>query len=319
MDYLKFFHDKRVLVSGGRGFIGSAIIRRLLELGATTFSLDADHDSPSVPFVGVADRGVVREAFVSFRPEIVFHLAAQAEVVRSHHEPYQTWVANVLGTLNVLEACRVQGVKAIVAASSDKAYGEKPAGEMPYREDMTLCMWGDFYAASKRSADDLCHDYGRLFGLPIRVARCANTYGPGQRNTTTLIAGTISRLRRGMRPVIHKGAESVCREWLYIDDAVDAYLRLAADASTVPGGAVEPGAFAWNVGSGEVLTVREVVGHVLNYMGWGTSAFDLVECAAPRIGSQWLDSSKFRGRFPEWTPTLFLDGLKRTIAEHEKH
>lgn len=318
MSYLNYFRDKRCLVTGGGGFIGSALVRRLLALGATTFSLDADHDSPSVPLVGVADRGAVKEVFAAFRPEVVFHLAAQAEVIRSHREPYRTWIANVLGTLHVLEACRVQGVKAIVAASSDKAYGEKPVTDMPYQEGMPLCSKGDFYAASKRAADDLCHDYGRLFGLPVRVMRAANTYGPGQRNTTTLITGTVARIRHGLRPVIHRGAESIKREWLYVDDAVDAYLRLAHDAATEKEGAASRntrGHFAWNVGSGEVLTVGAVVKQTMQALG-AAPGVDRLNAGAPQIGDQWLDSGKFRCRFPDWAPTPFAEGLQRTVDWH---
>jgi nucleoside-diphosphate-sugar epimerase len=311
---VSFWSGKRVLVTGSRGFIGTALCSELRRAGAEVFGADIISGVGQTRPHNVTSWNVLSECFDHASPHVVFHLAAQTEVIRSHREPYRTLHTNVLGTLNVLELCRTYPVQALVVASSDKAYGDVPPSALPVRENYPLSWLGDVYSSSKRCADLLCHDYARLYGLPLRVLRCANTYGPGQTNPTTLVAGTIQRLLLGERAVVHAGRGKVKREWLYIDDAISAYLLAAEDAAT---GKVEdpdePGAFAFNVGSGEVLSAREVVGRILNTFGQPTDVYALATTgAAPQLGHQCLDSTRFRSRFSEWKSVPFEEGLART-------
>lgn len=315
-----FYECKRVLVTGGAGFIGSHLVHKLKELMSRPVSLDSNGMSCPDIFSDVVDVDLLRVNFRNLRPQVVFHLAAQTEVLRSYEEPWLTWQTNVTGTLNVLECCRRFDVESVIVASSDKAYGSPIEDRLDIGGCKEAQLEGlkhnaDPYSSSKRAADELAQDYLRWYNLPIKIIRCANTYGPGQTNATTLITNTISRLLRGEEPVIHAGREHVKREWLYIDDAVNAYLRLGASNLTGP----------FNVGSGYRLSTTKVVESIAANMGMLSVRANLETTGqqpeyrrVQQIGDQGLNSTKFRTAFPDWTTTPFADGLRRTITWHRE-
>lgn len=296
-----YFEGKRVLVTGGAGFIGSHLCRRLTELGAEVKSFD-------VAKAGTADvRRFGAVHFTMFQhPDIVFHLAAQTEVLRSYTDPMETYSTNVTGTLNVLEACRLAKVETVVIASSDKAFGWH---REPCREDSPLLANADPYSSSKRLADELTREYVRLFDLPAVVVRCCNVYGPGQRNKTTLITGTVDRILNGFRPVVHAGHGGASREWLYVDDAVEAYLLLASSP--------ESRGKAWNVGSGERRTVARVVGEIQRLLGQQDD-YEEEPTAGHPASDQGVDAARFRAAFPEWEPLRFEHGLRLTVEWYKE-
>ena len=163
----------------------------------------------------------------------VFHLAAQTIVSTANRSPLATWEANVRGTWSLLEACRSLGtVRKIVVASSDKAYGDHV--ELPYREDFALQPRYP-YDTSKACADLIARSYAHTYSLPIAVTRLANIYGPGDVNWSRLVPDTARALAAGERPVIRSDGTPE-RDYLYVEDAVDAYLAIAAslDRPAVP-------------------------------------------------------------------------------------
>jgi CDP-glucose 4,6-dehydratase len=257
-------------------------------------------------------------------PAVIFHLAAQTEVGRSVHFPWETWEANVRGTYNVLEASRnAVGLEALVLASSDKAYGDGP---LPYRETQPLMINGDVYSASKAVADQLAQNYARCYPLPVRILRPGNIYGPGQENWTTLIASTAQRLLNGEPPAVRAGREEVLREYLYVEDACAAYRRVAEDA-VFQGQAglpplTEPGAVAFNIGSGERLTTRQVVDRIVAALGRPPQEPEITPAdpavGKRELGDQYLDTTKFRERFPDWQPRSFEEGLQATLWWYEE-
>ena len=309
-----YYEGKRVLVTGGLGFIGSHLASKLRELGAEVSLLDTRYTNPSNgPFVGVANLSHVAAAFSRYNPEIVFHLAAFTEVRRSHEVPYLAGVTNIQGTLNILEACRSLGVQSLVVASSDKAYGYKQFHDLPYEEEQGLCTYGDWYSRTKRITDLLSHDYASLYKLPITVLRSANTYGPGQTNQTTLITNTIIRLLSGKKPVLHKGYQGVAREWLYVEDAVKAYLWAGEWGPLVPTPLTERGQRAFNVGSGCSCSNLHIVQELLQMFGKPADWYDLIDCPNVQIGDQWLDHSRLARAYKDWRPIELKEGLQRTV------
>ncbi len=320
-----FYKGKRVLVTGGNGFIGGALATKLKEIGAEVMILDTDLPPGSrrkeLPFVGVCDKSLVHYVFASFQPEVVFHLAAQTEVAKSHFLPYETYVTNFFGTLKVLEQCRLQPPQNLVVASTDKAYGPVDAAHLPYTESQRLALAGDCYAGSKRCMDDLCHDYARLFGLNLTLLRSANTYGPGQRNQTTLITSAILSILKGQKPKVHKQSKNHLREWLYIDDAVRAYLWAGQHDNTVHWSSNVPytaGDYSYNVGSGQVFPVSLVVELICEQLHWNKGV-ELVALETPQIGDQYLNSNKFISHYGTWFPFTLRDGLTMTIEWYKNN
>ncbi len=238
--------------------------------------------------------------------DVVFHLAAQTLVGPAMADPVATFEANVRGTWVLLEACRRADVPAVVVASSDKAYG--PHEELPYREDFQLRPASP-YEASKAAADAIALSYRPAYGLPVAVTRFANVYGGGDLNFSRLIPEAIVAVLEGRRPVIRSDG-SPQRDFLYVDDAVAAYLAIEHEVGAGGPAAGE----AFNAGGerphsvAEVLElIAEVSGHEVEpeYHGTGNPAGE--------IDRQFVDSAKLR-RLTGWRPRVELrDGLRRTL------
>ncbi len=232
------FAGRAVLVTGGTGFIGSWLVARLLDLEARVTVLVLDHDPSSelirsgrIRACRVVDGrleeiGDLERALLASEADIVFHLAAQALVLPALEAPLLTFEANIRGTYNLLEACRrhPKGLSAVVVASSDKAYGDAPV--LPYTEEMPVAGRHP-YDVSKSCADLLARAYAHTYGLPVTVARCGNVYGGGDLAWSRIVPGTIRSVLRGERPVIRSDGRFT-RDYLHVDDVVDAYLALAA-------------------------------------------------------------------------------------------
>lgn len=289
-----------VLVTGASGFLGQHLCRALIVRGDFVFALVRDHqckrdhvaDGRTIVYGDVRKTAIIERILVDYAIDAVVHLAAQAQVSIAEANPTDTLDTNVRGTWSVLEACRRQHVKRVVCASSDKAYG---AGAVPYVETQPLLPHG-VYATSKAMADMLAQAYQRDFKMPIAITRCANLYGPGHENFSTLIPGTIRSLLRGERPVIRSDG-TPRRDYLYVADAVAGYLKLLD--SDVTG--------AWNFGSGRSWSAIEVVKMIAPDV-----EPDIQGTARGEIDEQWVSTDKARGL--GWEPQVpFEQGLSQTI------
>ena len=216
-------------------------------------------------------------------------------------------------------------IRALIVASSDKAYGDHGGG-LPYRESESLCGI-HVYDSSKACLEHVCHTYLFQFNVPLRVTRCSNLYGPGDLNFSRLIPGTILRILLGLPPSIHEGHEHALREYLFIDDAVDAYLKLAEGLLARPAdeSRLQPqrgrdawGSCCYNIGGGEenVCAVSAVIQEISTLLPTA-----MPPVSAPRVWAAVLDifeqqedSSKICNE-TGWRPRVgFLDtGLRRTV------
>ena len=242
----------------------------------------------------------------------VFHLAAQTIVSTANRSPLATWEANVRGTWSLLEACRSLGtVRKIVVASSDKAYGDHV--ELPYREDFALQPRYP-YDTSKACADLIARSYAHTYSLPIAVTRLANIYGPGDVNWSRLVPDTARALAAGERPVIRSDGTPE-RDYLYVEDAVDAYLAIAAS--------LDRPAFhgrAWNAGWGKPVKVVDLVRTLIEVSGVAGEP-DLHGTGTPHgeIDRQYLDSSAIRAELG-WEPRWELaEGLRAAWEWYRRH
>jgi nucleoside-diphosphate-sugar epimerase len=312
MDF-SIYKDSKCVVTGGAGFIGGELRKRLLGLGAHAWCLDIKDGY----VIDIRDIHRLSEQFNSWKPDYVFHLAALTEVEQSYKFPREYYSTNIDGTLNILEMCRLYKVKQVVVASSDKAYGERAESTLPYRECDVLLPSLDPYGNSKRLMDELCADYRRIYSLPLRTLRSANTYGPGQKNKTTLITNTVVRLMNGLCPVVHSGSMLKEREWIYIDDAIDSYLM--AGVCDINCGGV------WNVGSSFRASPIEVVREIMSIMHV-EKIIEIQDSIVKRTGNQRLDSRLYTciinaAHISHGTTHNFVDleqGLLKTVEWYLK-
>jgi len=315
---------KRALVTGGHGFVASHLARALLGRGDSVSVLDlAPPPQSGLVLQGVApevelveadlrDAGAVAATIEGAEFDVVFHLAAQTLVGPAMAEPAATFEANVLGTWNLLEACRRAEVPAVVVASSDKAYG--PSEELPYRETMQLRPASP-YEASKAAADAIALSYRPAYGLPVAVTRFANIYGGGDLNFSRLIPEAVAALLDGRRPQIRSDG-SPERDFLYVDDAVAAYL--AIEHAVGAGGPAAGEAF--NAGGERPYSVAEVLETIATVSGTGLEPeFHGIGNPDGEIDRQYVDSAKLR-ELTGWAPAVELpDGLTRTLEWYRDH
>jgi CDP-glucose 4,6-dehydratase len=301
-----------VLVTGGSGFIGAWLVGALVDRGERVLVVDRDPTRSLLGYRGrvevvvgdVCSDGVVARALAEYSVGGVFHLAAQTLVGPAHREPVPTFDANIRGTWMVLEACRASPeVSRVVVASSDKAYGR--SDELPHREAHPLRPVFP-YEVSKAACDMLARSYWHTFGLPVAVTRFANVYGGGDLNRSRLIPEAACAALAGRPPVIRSDG-SPERDFLYVEDAVAAYLAIW-DALERGHGHGE----AFNAGGGEPHRVLDVVELVCRLAGAEVEP-EVLGIADGEIDRQWVDSSKLTG-LTGWRPKVPLElGLTRTI------
>jgi CDP-glucose 4,6-dehydratase len=323
MDADASWRDRPVFVTGATGLLGGWLVEALLARGAHVVGLVRDRiprsrllaerviDRIDVVWGDVTDPLGVERALAEFEIECVFHLAAQTIVPIANRSPLSTFESNVRGTWNVLEASRRQPtVRRVVVASSDKAYGDQE--RLPYEESAPL-QGGHPYDVSKSAADLIARSYWTSFGLPVAVTRCGNLFGGGDLNWNRLVPGTIRSVLQGRAPVIRSSGRLV-RDYIYVEDAVDAYLALAealGRSDALAGQAV-------NVSYGEPQRVTELVTRILALMGRPDLTPSILDEARHEIAEQYLDATRAR-KLLGWTPRVALDeGLARTIAWYRR-
>jgi CDP-glucose 4,6-dehydratase len=314
---------KSAFVTGAYGLLGSWLCRALLDGGARVAVLQRDVAAVSALALDGTEarctvvRGDVRDVELIERilgeeeVDTVFHLAAQTLVGTARQSPLSTWETNVRGTWMVLEACRRHGVARVVVASSDKAYGAHD--ELPYREGHALEPRFP-YEVSKACADLVARSYWHSYGLPVAVTRCANLYGGGDLNRSRLVPEAVVAALSGRAPVLRSDG-SPERDFLYVEDAVAAYLALAR---ALDGDGARGEAF--NAGSGRSWPVRDVVQAVCRAAGIDLPP-DVRGTGTPagEIDRQWVDASRLRA-LTGWEPRVGLDdGLERTVAWYRRH
>ena len=235
----EFWRDRPVLVTGATGLLGSWMVDGLLARGARVVALVRDIVPDALFFTGggaagcvlvlgdVEDGRLVERVLAEHEIDAVFHLAAQTIVEHAHRDPVGTFRSNVAGTWEVLDACRRSGRPTrVLVASSDKAYGDQ--AELPYHEGHPL-QGRHPYDVSKSCADLIAHAYAVSYDLPVVITRCGNLFGGGDLNFNRIVPGTIRDALAGRRPVLRSDGRPV-RDYLYVEDAVEAYVALAERA-----------------------------------------------------------------------------------------
>ena len=317
--------SRSAFVTGAFGLLGSWLVRELLAREDRVVVLQRDREPRSALLLDglearvavvhgdLNDDGLVARALGEHEIDTVFHLAAQTIVGTANRSPLATFESNIRGTWTLLEACRLHGARSVVVAASDKAYGA--SATLPYREDMPLDPRYP-YDVSKAATDLIARSYWHTFGLPVAVTRFANLYGGGDLNRSRLIPEAIGAALAGRAPVIRSDG-SPERDFLYVEDAVAAYLLLAA---ALDDGREGVRGEAFNAGGGRPYAVRDVVARICALTGSDLQP-DIRGTGTPdgEIDRQFVDAAKLRA-LTGWEPRVELDeGLRRTIAWYREH
>jgi CDP-glucose 4,6-dehydratase len=288
-----FWTHRPVLVTGATGLIGSWMVKRLLREGASVVCL-------------VRDADLLERALAEYEIKTVMHLAAQTIVGTANRHPVATFEANIQGTWNVLEACRRNGrISEVLIASSDKAYGAHEV--LPYTEDAPLQGMHP-YDVSKSCADLIAQTYAHSYDLPVGITRCGNFYGGGDLNWNRIVPGTVRALLHGETPVIRSDGQFV-RDYLYVEDGVDAYFTFAEHLSARP----ELRGRAFNFSNELQITVVELVEKIRELMHSDLQP-EVRNEASNEIREQYLDASRAREELGWNTRHGLTEGLEKTIA-----
>jgi len=304
------FTGRPVLVTGGAGFIGGALVKRLADNGARVSVLDdfstgrpeAVPEESTVVQASITDWETVR-ALVADHPWI-FHLAARG-IIASTRNPRDDFETNAAGTLNLLLAARECQVERLVYASSASIYGNPRT--LPISEDDSVVALSP-YAVSKHSGEQYCLAFYESYGVPTSVVRYSNVYGPGQRPDNPycgVVAKFLAAAAAGAPMPIHGDGQQT-RDFTFIDDAVDATLL----AGTHPRAEGE----VFNVGTGIETSILELAGSIALAVG--------VEPAVEHIDRRDIDNIRRRAvniekirRMLRWSPQVPLDaGVRRTAG-----
>ena len=317
------WRDRPVFVTGGTGFLGGWLVRRLVALGADVVCLVRDWGPHSelvayrliekvrVVRGDIRDQTVLERALGEYEINTVFHLAAQTTVGVANRNPVSTLETNIQGTWALLEACRRSPtIQQIVIASSDKAYGDQEV--LPYTETAPL-LGRHPYDVSKSCADLLAQMYWKTYALPVCVTRCGNFYGGGDLNWNRIVPGTIRSVLRGERPVIRSDGRLV-RDYFYVQDGVNAYLMLAERMAERP----ELAGGVFNFSNELQITVLDLVRRILAVMNSELEP-DVRNEASHEIQDQYLDATKAR-RMLAWAPFFTIEtGLLATVAWYRQY
>ena len=269
------YKDKTVLVTGDTGFKGSWLAIWLKELGANVigYSLNPGAEEDNYVVCGLArkithidgdirDQHSLKSVFDEYKPDIIFHLAAQSLVLESYNDPVETYSTNVMGTVNILEVIRhIDSVRAVVVVTTDKCYENREC-DYGYRETDRL-GGKDPYSASKAACEIVINSYLQSFfnlenTVSVASARAGNIIGGGDWAENRIIPDCIRSLRKD-EPIIVRNPQSV-RPWQYILEPLSGYLKLGAclykDGKEYSG--------AWNFGPKDTITVKGLVEEVID-------------------------------------------------------
>ena len=333
--------DEPVLVTGAAGFIGSHVTRRLLAAGRPVIGVDnmnpyydpmlkearlqtfADDKRFRFERVDLADRTATAALFKTYRFPYVVHLAAQAGVRHSLNEPHTYIDANLQGFANVIEGCRHNGCKHLVFASSSSVYGANT--RLPFRVSDNADHPVSLYGASKKANELMAHAYAHLFSLPATGLRFFTVYGPWGRPDMAMwiFADAVTR----GEPIRLFNHGKMCRDFTYIDDVVEAVIRLvdrpAAPDPAWSGDRPDLGRSSapwriYNIGNNAPIEVVDVVALIEKFLG-KTTRHDLVEMQPGDVPATYADIDDLMRDVGFRPATPIADGIERFIRWYRQY
>ncbi len=302
------------IVTGANGFIGSHLCLALANKKMLVIGLSHTEDKPFnyrkyprhsfIQIVGdIRSKRLLKDIFSKYKPKFCFHLAAKSTVEEGQNEPADTYDVNINGAINILELSRINKLKRVIIASTSHVYGNNPS--VPYKENY-FPQPSRPYETSKTCVDLIAQSYADTYGMPIGIGRFVNIYGPGDLNFTRLIPKMMKQIILTARVGIW-GGEAV-RDYLYIDDAIKAYLCLLEANNTVKNKIV-------NFGMGKPLSVLDLVKKII---GISKKEVKIIikkkQARIQEVEKQFLSLKKSQQNFRWHAEESLNEGLTKTYA-----
>ncbi len=260
MESMAGLKGKKILVTGGTGFIGGHLVEELVAQGGKVTVIDIEVNPQSTFFlnklgrkvkleiIDITDRKKLAQFFKRYTPDYIYHLAAEPIVEKAYENPYRTFETNIMGTVNLLEEVRKNNkIKGVIVASTDKAYGKTTSA---YDENSPLK--GDHpYDVSKSSADLISQAYFKTYDLPVVITRFGNVYGEGDLYLNRIVPG-ICKAIIDDEPLMIRSDGKYVRDYLYVKDVVKGYIFLLSKLEKIKGE-------AFNFSSPDNLSVVEII------------------------------------------------------------
>lgn len=314
----------KVLVTGGAGFIGSNYAHCHFEkypedeifiLDKLTYAGSLENltdllDSPRVHFVqgDIAEKDFVDALFAKEKFDLVINFAAETHVDRSITGPSIFVLTNIVGTHNLLEASRLNGVGRFHQVSTDEVYGDLGSGSSDYFTESTPIAPNCPYAASKASADLLVRSYFETYEMPVTISRCSNNYGPYQ-FPEKLIPYFFRLIAEGKEVPVYGDGQNV-RDWLYVLDHCRAIDMIVRDGRLGD---------VYNIGGNNEKTNLEITKFLLDFLGGSEDLIVYVNDRLAHDRRYAIDSSKIQNELG-WSPSVnFEEGIAKTFEWYKSH
>lgn len=313
--------NKKILLTGATGLLGSWLAEELLRSNCTLTGLSLNNELDflinskkiindiEMHYFDISNEDKLKTVF-NQEYDLVIHLAAQTQVGDALKNPIHTFKSNIQGTWNILELCRLKDLP-IVVASSDKAYGESDI--LPYQESFPLN--GVFpYEVSKSATDLLCKTYNTTYDLNTATLRCGNIYGGGDLNWERLIPGVIKWLINKETPVLRTNG-TFKRDWVYVEDVVQAYIGVGS-ALLNPQIDVSD---SYNFSSTDYLSVSQIYKKIVHIFSDNYIEPIIQEDSEFEIKDQYLSSTKIKDELGVDSSFDIDSGLEKTIDWYRKY
>ena len=301
-----------IFVTGAAGFIGSNFIHHLKQqeynniviLDKLTYAGSTDNLNPHtlpIEIVDIADKKHLERVFQKYRPQFIFHFAAESHVDNSIEDATPFVDTNVTGTLNLLELSVMYKVEKFHHISTDEVYGALGYDDPPFTEETPYNPQNP-YSASKAASDHFVTAFGNTYGLPILLTNCSNNYGPRQ-NKEKLIPKTINNILEGKKIPVYAQGQNI-RDWIYVEDHCQAILEIFNNGKVGE---------KYNIGGECEVANIDLVKTIIRLMG---ASEDLIEFVDDRPGHDLryaIDNAKIVETI-NWHPKHTLEeGLLKTI------
>lgn len=312
---MSFWRGRPVLVTGASGFVGSHLVRQLISKESKVVTLSKKGSKPSTQthdeIGSVENIQKLNDTIKKYKISTIFHLAAQPLVEVGKISPISTFEVNIKGTWNILESARENNVQKVIVASTVHVYGDNP--NVPFKEEY-FPQPSRPYETSKACADLLAQSFADTYDLPVEIPRFVNIYGPGDFNFSRLIPKVIRSILKNEKPEVWDIGS--VRDFLYIDDAINAYLMLA-EKQPVRGKRLR----VVNFGTGKPIKIYDLVLRIIQLANKDVKVKTETrpEERSNEIKKQYVSIAKAK-RELGWFPKVNLDeGLSKTINWYKQN